>query len=81
MELSLSSEAISRSATQEGPKILWNRMVYYRVHQSPQLVPILSQIYPVHSTTSFSLGSISSNIFLLSTTTSLKYILPSSPVD
>jgi hypothetical protein len=48
MELNPSWEAASHATTQERPNILWNR-----VHKSPPLVPILSQLNPVHTTPSY----------------------------
>jgi hypothetical protein len=61
MELSPSWEAANCVATQELPSILWNPKVHYRVHMSHPLVPILSHIYLVH-TTSFYLSEIHFNI-------------------
>jgi hypothetical protein len=60
-----SSEAASRSATQEIFNILWNRHVYNRVHKSPSLFPMLSQMNPVHSTPSY-FSKIHFNIILKS---------------
>jgi hypothetical protein len=59
-----SREAANCAATQELPYNLRNPKVHYRVHKSPSLVSILSQIDPVHTILSY-LSQIRLNIGFL----------------
>jgi hypothetical protein len=53
MEMSPSLEAANCAATQEIPCILWNPKVYFRDHKSAPLIPIPSEINPIHTIPSY----------------------------
>jgi len=76
MEQSPSWEADSHSASQEIPRLSCNLKVHYRVHNSPPLVPILSQIHPVHNMPTY-FPKIHHNIILPSMPWSSDRSLPS----
>jgi hypothetical protein len=56
-------QATSHSASQEIPHLLWNPKFHCRVHNSPPLIPVVSQMHPF--VFPLSLPNIHSNIILL----------------
>jgi len=68
MEQSPSWDADSLSASQEIPLVLCNPKVHYSVHNRPPLVPVLSQMNPVHILSLY-FYNIHSNVILPSTPT------------
>jgi len=68
-------EANSHSASQEIPQLLWNVKVHYHIHNNLSLVPILSQINPVHTLPSYA-PKIHPNINLPSTLRSSEWSFP-----
>jgi len=69
-----SREANWFSASQEIPRILWSLKVHYRIHMYLPPVAVLSQLDPVHASTSHFL-KIYVNIFLPSMPASSKWSL------
>jgi hypothetical protein len=74
MELSPSWEAANCAAIQELPTILWKPKAHYRVQKSPPLVPVLSQISPIHIIPSY-LSKIHFNIVRSPTSWSFQWSL------
>jgi hypothetical protein len=75
MEQNPSWEANSHSVSQEIPYLLRSPKVHYRVHKSPPLFPILSQIHPVHTYPHY-FSKICSNIIFTFTFKSCERSIP-----
>jgi hypothetical protein len=75
MQQGPSWEANSHSASQEIPLLLWNSKVHHRAHNIPPLVPILSQMNPVHNFPHY-FSKIHSNVIFASMSTFSECSLP-----
>jgi hypothetical protein len=73
MEQSPFPEANSHSASQI-PRPSWNPKFHYLVHNSPSLVPTMSQMYPVHTFPPYSPNT-HPNIIFPSTSRSYEWFL------
>lgn len=78
MEQSPSREDKRSSATPDFPRILWNAMVYCRLHKSPPPVPLLGQINSIHVPSNFlkSILMLSSHLFLSIPSSLVPSVLP-----
>ena len=73
-EQSPSCKANISSANEEIPRNLWSQVFHYRVHQSHPLVPIVSQINPIHNLQSYSF-KLHFNIILPSVTSNSSHLV------
>jgi hypothetical protein len=74
MELSPSREADNCAANHEFPNNIWNPMIHYRIHKSPPLIRILSQVNPIHNISIY-LTKINFNIVHIHTSSSSQWPL------
>jgi hypothetical protein len=68
-------DANIHSASQEIPRLLRNQKAHYSVQKSPSLVPILSQMHPIHTFPTY-FPTIYFNIIFQFTPSSSEWSLP-----
>jgi len=54
VEQSHSSKTTCHLASQEIPRLLWDTKIHYRIHKSPPLASVLSQMNAIHISQKFS---------------------------